>query len=905
MPCCTHHSLLECHTAGEVEFSEVSTAIEINKGFATANAKPSYAPNQRISPSHMAITLDATEAALKAKTIQAKLEITLTVPTSTISPTTITRELSLNAVALNITSVAGCDSFAYDGKHLHLRWTENYTGGVVTIHYTIETPIAGLYFHVPDALVPDRALHVITDHETERARYWLPCVDFPLVRTTLEFIITHSNHHVAVANGAHVSTTASTADPSTSVSVYQLLKHTCPSYLVCWAVGDFVQVDDGEVDGMHLKYLCSRDNKFVTPENLMRTFGKTGAMVRWMEKKVGFKFPWEKYYQIVSPKIEGGAMENISLVTYKDVFLLNEELGKDGWQAAVDGVNVHEMAHTYFGDLLTIRHFEHAWLKESWATYMDYCWSEDHYSHEEARYESLLNMEGYISETSRYVRPIVCRTYDSSWDMFDGHTYPGGAFRIHMLRNILGNDTFWAAIKNYIHAFNGRYVETEDFKRCLEKESGLNLTKFFDQWVYGRGYPKIKAEYAYDADKQICQITLEQTQENKELDIPAVFELSLEVDVIDADGRVHPTEVHFSDATGPKVVAFVAMGSAKVDVVEVDPRGKVLHSLDFNPGEAVLEATAKKGRDVMSRIRAFRQLIKIGSISSLKKVSSSIHNEMFWGVRAQVYLALSESKLQAAVDILANALALEKDPQSLRVLAVASSPQDSRIRQGLLNLLEHPNELLSGRTRRFAFTNLGRQRNPADVEFLLTAAKTAASNPDIHAHTLTGIITGMGLHRTPETFAALLEMVFTNGTARPIPESCAVIAVDAIAASVVWQESKILRREVAEKLALLVRADPAHRVQKAAVRALVAMGEDGKQHFGVCHAVAATAFAEQDTLKLVTRVKGMQGGGEAAGDKELKAKVEDLEGRLKKMEGLVLLMEAKEKSGLFVEEGAK
>ncbi|KAI9346203.1 hypothetical protein BDR26DRAFT_932059 [Obelidium mucronatum] len=754
-PCCSSHSLLECYTAAEVEASQ-ATAAQINKGFATANARPSYAPHSRIEPSHINLTLNVTEAALKAKTVKAQVAITLSVPASSISSSAVNRELVLNAVSLNIEKVVGADSWNYDGKLLSLRWVSNYSGGIVVIDYTIEKPIAGLYFHVADSLVPDRALHVITDHETERARYWLPCVDYPLVRTTLG-----CTHHTAVANGAHISTTVSPTDPSISTSVYKLLNHTCPSYLICWAVGDYLSVDD---------------------ENLLNTFGKTGAMIRWMQKKVGLKFPWEKYFQIISPKIEGGAMENISLVTYKDIFLVDERLGKDGWQKSVDGVNVHEMAHTYFGDLLTIRHFEHAWLKESWATYMDYCWSEDHYSHEEARYDTFLNMENYVSETSRLY---------------------------------------------YVNTYNGRFVETEDFKRALESESGLNLTKFFDQWIYGRGFPKVKAEYSYDADKKIVQITLEQTQADKDLEIPA---------------SVHSTEAVFNDASGAKVIAFVLMGDAKPDIVEVDPRGKVLHTMDFNP-DSLLTG----------------QLIKNGSITSMKKVSAAVHEEPFWGVRQQVYNALSESKLQSAVDILANALAIEKDPKALRMLVNAGFRPKMR-----------------------AF------RHPDDAAVLIQAAADPENN-DLHGFTLAGIITGLGLHRSRQAFDALVGMVFSHGSggARQIPESCTVLAVEAIASSLPWQDNAILRRETAEKLADLVRTDPAHRVQKAGIYALAKLEEEGKAHF----------------RRLLRCRENMRATGG-----QQNRRVEENCGRawrvrLKKMETLVQLLEAKEKSGLFVEAG--
>ncbi|KAJ3400756.1 hypothetical protein CcCBS67573_g05043 [Chytriomyces confervae] len=899
MPCCNIHSLAECSDeALSLSTDSGHYPIALNKNFATEAAKPSYAPHSRILPVHIRISLQSTEDDLKASRVPAAVSVTVRGHSGASgSVAKVDRVLRLNAVDLTINAVTGVDSWDHDGKILELHWAKGFDGEkVVDIDYVIEKPIAGLYFHVPNEVVPDRALHVITDHETERARYWLPCVDVPLVRTTLEFVITHSTHHTAVANGAHISTTPNADNAAVSTTIYKLANHTCPSYLICWAVGDFVTVDDGEVDGMKLQYLCSRDNEFVTPENLLKTFGKTGAMVRWMQNKLGFKFPWEKYYQIVSPKIEGGAMENISLVTYKDVFLTNDNLSKDGWGTTVDNVNVHEMAHTYFGDLITMRHFEHVWLKESWATYMAYMWSEDHYSHEDARYEIFTEMEGYMQEATSYVRPIVCRTYNSSWDMFDSHTYPGGSFRLHMLRWVVGSDTFWAGVKNYIKKYAGTFVETEDFKRELELESGLNLTKFFDQWIYGRGHVKLKADYEFNADRKLVQITLEQTQVNKDLEIPLVFDVTIEVDVIDVDGKVHTAEVVFNDATGPKVVAFIPLGAAKPDAVEIDPRGKVLHSLEFNPGEAILEGTAKRGRDIMSRIRAYRQLIKNGGVSAMKKVAAALPDEPFYGVRCAVYTSLSNSDLQSAVDVIANSLATERDPKALRVLVNAATAKDAGIREGLLSVLSTKADLLSPRSRRFLYTNLGRQKHAEDASLLIAAWNDPASR-DLHSHTYQGILAGLGLHRSEAAFEHLHSLLF-GAVRRAMPEPCHVVAVDAYASAAVWLENALHRKEAAERLAHLVRADGSHRVQKAAIRALAKFGDEKKPHLRVCAAVAATAFAEQDTEKLVAFVKGLSGGGagDAAG---LKKTVEDLETKLKKVEQTLLLMEAKMESGLF------
>ncbi|KAJ3240299.1 hypothetical protein HDU81_004214 [Chytriomyces hyalinus] len=905
MPCCNIHSFAECSDqALSLITASGSSPVAVNKNFATDSAKPSYAPHSRILPVHIRIALQSTEHELKAKRMPAVVSVTVRGHSAASgSLAKVDRVLRLNAIDLTINSVTGVDSWDHDGKILELQWIKGFEGDkVVNIDYVIEKPIAGLYFHVPDAVVPDRALHVITDHESERARYWLPCVDLPLVRTTLEFVITHSTNHTAVANGAHISTTPSATNADISTTIYKLANHTCPSYLICWAVGDFVTADDGDVDGMKLQYLCSRDSEFVTPENLLRTFGKTGEMVRWMQNKLGFKFPWEKYYQIISPKIEGGAMENISLVTYKDIFLVDESQAKDGRGFVVDTINLHEMAHTYFGDLVTMRHFEHVWLKESWATYMEFVWTQEHYAHEDARFEMFQQTEWYLHEAASYVRPIVCRTYDSSWDMFDGHTYPGGAFRLHMLRWTLGNDTFWAGVKNYIKKYSGTYSETEDFKRELELESGLNLTKFFDQWIYGRGYVKLKADYEYNADRKLVQITLEQTQFDKDLQIPLLFDVTIEIDVIDVDGKVHTAEVFFNDTTGPKVVAFIPLGDVKPDVVEIDPRGKVLHTLEFNPGEAILEGTAKRGRDIVSRIRAHRQLIKNGGVSSMKKVAAALPAEPFYGVRNAVYSSLSRSDLQSAVNILAASLSTETDPKSLGALVNSATAKDDGIRDGLLSVLNTKADLLSPRSRRFLYTSIGRQRHSEDAN-LLIAAWNDPSSRDIHSHTYQGILAGLGLHRSQAAFDHLHKLLFgENG--RAMPEACHVVAVDAYASAAVWLENALLRKEAAERLAQLVRSNGSHRVQMAAIRALAKFGDEKKPHLGVCAAVAATAFPEQETDKLVAFVKdlGSIGAGDVAG---LKKTVEELETKLKKVEQTLLLLEAKQESGLFAPAATK
>lgn len=223
-----------------------------------------------------------------------------------------------------------------------------------------------------------------------------------------------------VANGKLVDEQIDSRGMKTS---HWSLEYPCPSYLCAFAIGDLEFVPHEEVNGMPIAYLGVKG----TPaELLLDCFKETPNMVRWLTKRLGTPFPFQniKYYQIAVPMI-AGAMECISLVTWSDRFLFDQKLGLER-RLLLDMINIHEMAHSYFGDALVIRHFEHAWLKESWATYIEAVWIEEHLGEDHFRYEMEAQADMYITETSnKYVRPIVTREYNSSWNMFDQHLYPG------------------------------------------------------------------------------------------------------------------------------------------------------------------------------------------------------------------------------------------------------------------------------------------------------------------------------------------------------------------------------------------------------------------------------------------------------------------------------------------------
>ncbi|KAJ3191388.1 hypothetical protein HDU67_005867, partial [Dinochytrium kinnereticum] len=292
MPC-NHHLLNAC--------LENDAFAAAGGSFCSEKAMPSYAPNMVLEPTHMEVNLSFD---LPKQTIEGCVRHTIRNPRHAVAlqGSVLARELSqitFNAVSAIVQSVNEVGSEAkldydYDGKEIRVRFPAPFKPNevkIVEIRYRVENPIAGLYFHVPDEVLKEKVIHCITDHETERARYWLPCIDFPAVRTTLEFNLTAPKQFTALANGAATGVKEN-ADGTKTTSFS--LTSPCPSYLICLAVGEFVEAIDEDVDGMPIRYYAPKN---ITAKDLMTTFGRTPAMVRWLQRKVGLKFPWPKYYQ--------------------------------------------------------------------------------------------------------------------------------------------------------------------------------------------------------------------------------------------------------------------------------------------------------------------------------------------------------------------------------------------------------------------------------------------------------------------------------------------------------------------------------------------------------------------------------------------------------------------------------
>ena len=755
-----------------------------------------YPPDLLLEPTHLDIDL---YISIPARSVGGRVTTTIFARQDSRSG------LTLDAVDFEDVSVRDTEdrqlSWQYDGRQLHVTWEEPFGAFEVRrleVAYRVIAPAAGLYFAYPDEAYPDQPAYMISDHETERARHWLPCIDLPNVRTPIDFHLRADARHTLLANGYLVSEVDHGDGTKTA---HWRLEQPCPSYLICVAAGDLTKADDGHfADGdrrIPVAYYAGAEH---SAENLLRTFAPTKRMLHWMTNLLDRPFPYPKYYQ-VAVSVNTGAMENISLVSWTDRVIQDAALAREnGWR--VDQVNVHEMAHAYFGDAVVCRDFAHAWLKESWATYIEQLWQKEVGGDAAAEYVYYCHRKEYFDEAdNKYQRPIITRRFRSSWDLYDAHLYEGGACRLNMLHHELGSAVFWSAVRDYLKRYEHKVVETDDFRHILEEHSGRSLGRFFDQWFHTSGYPDLKVEFAYDEARGEGAFTIEQKQVDRDKGrLP--FSFTTEVGwVVGGELNTRTTTVERE-----RQVVVVPM-QARPEMVRFDPFHKVLHRLEFAPGDRMLRTQLTSASDVIGRIEAAEALAKTAKRANIQAVVDAAMQEKFWGARSEFAAILGEANHATAVEGLAHLISTEDEPRVLvSLLEAASSYRDRDLSLAIQARLQNG---LNPVATQLAYIALGKQRDQAPYERLVTLAHATR---DWRAQS--GAFLGLAETRRREA-APLLRRYAAYGGSQNRARAAAVTGLGRLGKGLEKDE----RTAVVEQLVDLLR-DPWRAVQWSAAHAL-------------------------------------------------------------------------------------
>jgi aminopeptidase N len=613
-----------------------------HKSFELPGAKPHYNPDRPGQVEHIFLDLNLD---IPNQSYTGICTIALKPVTNGIN------RLSLDAVNLNILSVevdGTQQSFDYDDAKLDIRLESATEAGKVikvAIAYAVEKPQRGLYFITPNADYPNKPTQVWTQGEDEDSRFWFPCFDYPGQLATSEIRVRVPHSMLAISNGRLIET----QEDGDSKIYHWLQEEVHPTYLMTLAVGDFAEIED-EWHGKSVTYYVEKSRE----KDARRSMGKTPRMIEFFSEKYGYSYAFPKYAQVCVDDFIFGGMENTSTTLLTDRCLLDERAALDNRNT--ESLVAHELAHQWFGDLVVIKHWSHAWIKEGMASYSEVMWTQEEYGNEEAAYYRLLEARNYLAEdSSRYRRPIVTHVYREAIELYDRHLYEKGACVYHMIRAELGEELFWQAIQTFVRDNAHKTVETIDLLRAIEKASGRNLLFLFDQYVYRGGHPDYKVAYSWDGDSNLAKVTVTQTQAKEgsssdlfDLKIPIAFGYTQEESLKDV--KTFPVRINEREQS------FYFPLAEKPQFISFDAGNNYLKTVALEYAMPELQAQLQFDKDPVSRIYAAKAIALKGGLEAIKALTNALKNDKFWGVKVEVAKHLAEIKLDQAFDGLAQGL---------------------------------------------------------------------------------------------------------------------------------------------------------------------------------------------------------------------------------------------------------
>ena len=550
-------------------------------------------------------------------------------------------ELTIEAVT---TSGGGKLDFAAGAKELTVVLDRAYSAGeavTLAIRYRAR-PRKGFYFVAPDQAYPTKPRQAWTQGESEYNHYWFPSYDFPNDKVTSETLVTVPAEMTVIGNGRLAGATENAAAKTRTFHWREDVPHS--TYLISLVAGRFDRHVD-RLGELPVEYYVPPGTDAAT---VKRSFALTPAMIRFFADYSATPYPYEKYAQDTVEEFLWGGMENVSATTlYTDT--LHDEAATPNFSS--EGLVAHELAHQWWGDLLTCRDWSHIWLNESFATFFTNLWFERQYGRDEYDYRVYQDHQAYFEEDRKdYRRPIVMPVYVDEMDLFDSHTYPKGAAVLALLRALVGDEQFQTALRHYAAKHARQPVDTEDFRKAIAEATGQDLGWFFDEWLYRAGHPEFAVTLEWDDSTRTAHLAVEQSQALKEM--TPIFRM--------------PVEIEFTTAEGPQTFRVVVAHArdefyfpltSRPVRVRFDPGQKIIKTLAFAKSREELMDLAANDPNVAGRIWAAQQLAqRAGDLAALAAARDVLLRDPFYGVRLETAKALGKTQSAAARDALVEAL---------------------------------------------------------------------------------------------------------------------------------------------------------------------------------------------------------------------------------------------------------
>jgi aminopeptidase N len=347
------------------------------------------------------------------------------------------------------------------------------------------------------------------DNWPDRAKNWLPVVDHPSDKATVEWIISAPSHYQTIGNGLMIERT--NIDDKTTLTRWKM-DTPIPTKVMVIGVARFAVENLEELYNIPVSswvYPQDRDKGF-------KDYALALPILDFMVNRVG-PYPFKKLANVQSKTLYGG-MENAGNIFYNE----NSITGNGDYEAVI----AHEIAHQWFGDSASERNWYHVWLSEGFATYFENLFYENRYGRDSFANKMKEDRQKAIRYYKQSQSPIVDTTITDYLQLLSPNTYEKASWVLHMLRKELGTELFFNGIKKYYETYKYNNALTGDFQRVMEEISGKDLNSFFKQWLYQSGHPKL--DITWNATNDLT-IEIKQIQEH-------LFAFPIEIKINFEDG---------------------------------------------------------------------------------------------------------------------------------------------------------------------------------------------------------------------------------------------------------------------------------------------------------------------------------------------------------------------------------
>lgn len=582
------------------------------------------------------------------------------------------------------------------------------------------TDAKGLYFVNAQGKEADKPTQIWTQGETEASSAWFPTIDKPNQKTTQEIYMTVPDKYVTLSNGLMKSSTKESNGLRTDHWVMDK-KHA--PYLFFMGVGDYAVVKD-KWRNIPVDYYVEKEYEPYAKQ----IFGNTPEMIEFFSKRLNYDFPWAKYSQITARDYVSGAMENTTAVLHQESAQQKpgDLIDENKWEDVIS----HELFHHWFGDLVTAESWSNLSVNESFANYSEYLWNEHKYGKDFADYTLMKAAEGYFRDPSNVSKNLVRFNYHNKEDMFDGVSYNKGGSILHMLRNYLGDDAFFAGLNDYLKTNEYGTGEAQQLRLSLEKVSGKDLNWFFNQWYYGTGHPKVSYTTNYEPVKKQVTVTVSQNQ------IGDNFQFPLVIDVYE-NGKPSRKNVWVS---AKEKNDFSFQVSKNPEFVNINADGVLLGEFTETKTPEQYFAQYLGSKEFLSRYKAVENAAENKGVNpvSLKTLVAALKDSNF-RIRMKALSGLDLSKADQAKAALAEVEKMaSSDPKTLVQAAAVSALSKTKDKK-YLPLFEKGMNAVSNAVKASSLTGISAV-DPSRVAALADKIELEGASDDLIAELLPVIV---------------------------------------------------------------------------------------------------------------------------------------------------------------------